>query len=80
MNIVKCICCFIYSGQYRNWILQNKNLKSLFQNSNKHILVNTWKLEYEMSLQKIYAVSTIQLLVCPTLLIIYIDWVVSSWC
>ena len=28
----------IYSGQYRNWTLQNKNLKSLFQNSNKHIL------------------------------------------
>ena len=29
----------IYNGQYRNWTLQNKNLKSLFQNSNKHILI-----------------------------------------
>ena len=34
-----------YSGHNRNWTLQNKNLNSLFQNSNKHILVN--KLEYE---------------------------------
>ena len=33
-----------------------------------------------VSLKNIYTVSTNQILVCPPLLIIYIDWVVRSGC
>ena len=50
------LCAFQYSGHYRNWSLQNKNLKRFISNSNKHILANTWttRVVYNKLKKKIY--------------------------
>ena len=51
------------------WLLINGYLKSIFC------------LSFDIDLYTyLYAVSTIHILVCPPILIIYIDWVVSLVC